>query len=294
MTPQVAEMNMCNMGDMETSLQYLLISSKFYNTSTASNNIGDATESNGYVDIKSGGLSFCKKFSEYLLNEDYEKVLADFFKYLNREHKTFDSHLIDDLLAKGPIERHLEIISVGVSALQMFVQVNWTGKKSFDDSELGTLTNEFSCISKEFRNQVLVESVKGESVESAVENLELLIFAVICLLPKGNFQNAFEDSWSVKWWQLRCLSIHQQVMTEKSDVIYKEALRTVEHLENYFETKTNKDCKLMCPNIGKESMKLYMMYFNLEVSACYATYFDVTNMTKVTLKIAHILIFSHD
>ena len=79
-------------------------------------------------------------------------------------------------------------------------------------------------------------------------------------------------------------------MTEKSDVIYKKALRTVEQLENYFETKTNKDYKI-CPNIGKESMKLYIMYFNLEVSAFYATYFDVTNMTKVTLKIAHIFNF---
>ena len=287
-------MNMCNMGDMETSLQHLLVSSKVYNTSTALNNIGDATESNGCLDIMSGGLYFCKKFSEYLLNEDYEKVLAEFFKYVICEKKTFDSQLIDDLLAEGPIERHLEVISVGISALQMFVKINWTGKKSFKDSELSTLTNEFSCISKEFQNRVLVESVRGESIESTVENPELLIFANICLLHKGNFQNAFEDSWAVNWWKLRCLSIHQQIMTEKSEVIYKEALTTVEELENYFETKTNKDCKFMGPDIAKESMKHYIMYFNLEVSAFYASYFDITNMTKVTLKIALIINFSHD
>ena len=282
------------MGDMETSIQHLLVSSKLYNTNTALNDIRDTVQSNEYLDIMSGGSSFCKNFCEYLLNEDYEKVLAEFFKYVIREKKTLDSQLIDELLAEGPIERHLEVISVGIAALQMFVQINWTGKKSFKDSELSTLTNEFSCISKEFQNRVLVESVRGESVESIVENPELLICAIICLLHKGNCQNAFEDSWSVNWWKLRCLSIHQQILSEKSDVIYKEALRTVEEVENYFESKTNKDCKFMGPNIVKESMKDYIMYFNLEVSAFYASYFDVTNMTKVTLKIALIINCSHD
>ena len=271
------------MADLEESLQKLLISSQYSDIlPTLIDNNGEDVNNTIEEQFVSEDSKILKAIDSFLLNEDYEKVISDFFKRLTNYPKTLDPSLVDSILADGPMERHLEVLSVGVAALQLFVQINWAGKHCLEDTQVKSLMSEYSYIPKEIRMQVLVETVNGEGVESVVKNTELLFIAIVCLIGRGNVENVFKDSWSIQWWQLRCLYVHQQILTEKSDVIYQEALRLIEKIERYFQANLlNFEGKVMSANRKNESVKLYTAYLSLEVSAFYGNYFDVTNMTKV-------------
>ena len=198
-------MNICNMADLEEALQNLLICSRNSDMVPPLNDVSGEDNANSPIEkhLLSVDSNILKVISNYLLNEDYEKVINDFFKRLTSYPKSLDPDLVDSILGDGPMERHLEVLSVGVAALQLFVQINWTGRNCLEDTEVKSLTNEFSNIPTVIRNQVLVEAVNGEGVESVVKNPELLFIATVCLMSRGNVENVFQSSWSVQWWQLR-------------------------------------------------------------------------------------------
>ena len=208
-----------------------------------------------------------------LYNQNYEKILLDFFESASIKNRNMEMDLVDSILADGPMDCHLEVIGVGIAALQIFVQINWTGKSNPHKLE----NRNWIDLSKSSLNELLVNAVNGEGLESVPKHIEYLYLAVTCLIRKGRVQNAFQDSWSVKWWQLRCLSVHQQILVEKSDVIYKDSLKIIEQIEKRFnDFQKQQKCNDM--NLPTQ---LHMIYFYIEVSYFYSNYYDVPNMTKV-------------
>ena len=279
-------MNIIEMASIEECLQKMLICA--HRPATA-HKLSTKDEMKTERDTKYTFEISTDIITDYLLNENYEGVIIEFLKGIKYPN-TINSATVDSILGEGPLERHLEVISVGVSALQLFVQINWTGKQNIEDSAL--LTNSMlSDIPKKTLHKFLIEEVNGEEVESVCKNIELLYIAILCLLCKGSVQNVFVDSWSVQWWQLRCLCVHQQVLTEKSDALYHNSLILIEKIEKHFQLPAEK--KL--PEKRSQLPESYMGFFNLEVSSFHASYFDVTKMAKVNMKITrHAILIYHD
>ena len=134
--------NLCDMAEMEVALQQLLISSPtiqlLASIGTTEWHDTAATEKlalNGCNKIgspESVDAGMCKTFVTDLSEENYEKVVREFFHENLPNDGLYDSAVVDTILANSPIERHWEVIIVGISALQLFVEINWTGRDSKD------------------------------------------------------------------------------------------------------------------------------------------------------------------
>ena len=216
---------------------------------------------------------------ELLSNEKYETVITNFLECSGRDSNDLRTY-IDAVLSEGPMERHLEILCVGISALQLFVGINWTGKANKDI--IRDAFGNFFDLTLKFMNKILVEDVNGESVEPACKELELLYLANLCLFG-SSAKNTFDKNWSIQWWQLRYLCVNQQILTERSDIIFQQTLITIDSIENDLE----KPLTIKEPDVEtkNESVRMYKTFFNLEVSSFYAYYFDVANMTKVNINL---------
>ena len=263
------------MASLEESLKKMLICS---HTPVTAQELSINGETKVTMDKKYNFENSIDIITDYLSNENYEEVIIEFLKGIKHPN-TINQATVDSVLEEGPLERHLEVISVGVSALQLFVQINWTGKQTNGDSELFA-NRMLSDIPKETIRKFLIEDVNGEEVESVCKNIELLYIAILCLLGKGSGHNVFLDRWSMQWWQLRCLCVHQQVLTEKSDAIYHNALKLIDKIEKNIQLLVKKQL----PENGCQLPEHSVGLFNLEVSSFYASYFDVANMAKVYMK----------
>ena len=266
-------MNITTMMELEECLQKLLICAPDHDWTKED----IPNTQSGIVNSRntSSDISASSEIRSCLYNQNYEKILLDFFESAGIKDRNIELELVDSILADGPMDYHLSVIGVGIAALQIFVQINWTGKSNPQELE----NRNWIELSKSSLNELLVNAVNGEGLESVPKHIEYLYLAVTCLIRKGRVQNAFQDSWSVKWWQLRCLSVHQQILIEKSDVIYKDSLEIIERIEKRF-SDFQKQQKLLCNDMNSPT-QLHMIYFYIEVSYFYSNYYDVPNMTKV-------------
>ena len=256
------------MAELELTFQRMLVSSKTSNP--RGNNMNDTFDQR--VDQHEKKLY---QIRGSLINEDYEKVVKDFLSCANMAVKDLRL-LVDNVLSEGPLERHLELISVGISALQLFVGANWTGRGINESTRIQKVLNEFTDVNTKSLNKIFAENVSGESVEPVCKDLEVLYLAYLCLFGH-TIKNSFNDNWATQWWQLRFLCVNQQIITEKSDAIYQKTLKIISILEkNLQETQ-----KTGMNENENDAKRTYHIFFNLEVSAFYATYFDIANMTKV-------------
>ena len=275
-------MNIIEMEELELTIQKILTSS----VPLASQNQMQ-TSCNGSVSTNTQLNQYEEKLAtirEHLSNQEYEKVILDFLSSSKADSSDL-CEVVDHVLSEGPMERHLEILCVGISALQLFVCSNWTGKESKETKGVQKELSEFNDVNRKSINKILAEDVAGESVESVCKLLELLYLAYVCLFEK-TVKNSFADNWSIQWWQLRFLCANQQIVTEKSDVIYQKTLQSIKTIEKYLEEPQRIEPSEV--HNGEISATTYQTFFYLEASSFYATYFDVANMTKVKTKIIKI------
>ena len=100
------------------------------------------------------------------------------------------------------------------------MEINFTGRQ-----ELETLT------SVKITDSIFQSiSLDGENLFPAIKNLELFILAKSFFnstLPKVSMFNSL----AFKWWKFRCLWIHQQLIQEKSEMIFNEANVLLQNIE---------------------------------------------------------------
>ncbi|XP_054264735.1 tetratricopeptide repeat protein 27 isoform X2 [Macrosteles quadrilineatus] len=128
--------------------------------------------------------------------------------------------------------RFYDLLGIGISSLQLFVQTNWTGPpdKSKHESALPELRRAVSdaadCSETEWLDRLTAELVTdGEAISPNIHGLELLMLARAILTS-----DVFNNTVSTLWWRLRCLFIHQQVLEERSPNIHKQLTELLDQL----------------------------------------------------------------
>ena len=138
-------MNIIEMEELKLTIQKILTSS----VPLASQNQGQ-TSTNVSVSTNTQFNQYEEKLAtirEHLLNQEYEQVILNFLSS-SKADSTDLCEVVDHVLSEGPMERHLEILCVGISALQLFVCSNWTGKESKETQGVQKELFEFNDVNK--------------------------------------------------------------------------------------------------------------------------------------------------
>ena len=165
-----------------------------------------------------------------------------------------------------------ELFGQIIACLQLFVEINFTGRQ-----ELETLT------SVKITDSIFQSiSLDGENLFPAIKNLELFILAKSFFnstLPKVSMFRSL----AFKWWKFRCLWIHQQLIQEKSEMIFNEAnvlLQNIELNDMNEKAKIGKCDFFPWPPLrfSLTINKIFFSEFNLEVATFFMNYFHINKI----------------
>ncbi len=109
------------------------------------------------------------------------------------------------------------IVQVGSEALSWFVEINWTGVE--EPRDLEQLCPFFSK-AKEIEEILVFD---GDSMVPVIKSLPLFFVARSLLFNETTITSACGDIFGTKMEQFRMLWVHQQLLSEKSEKIYKTA-----------------------------------------------------------------------
>ncbi|XP_075232827.1 tetratricopeptide repeat protein 27 isoform X2 [Lycorma delicatula] len=162
-------------------------------------------------------------------------------------------------------EKQLEILCFGIANLLLFIQSNWTGPPVYSlDFVIPWLaqwyqTDEDVLSRDEFSSAILQCLVlDGEGLTSTAKHLELL------LLSRVVFNSELSQLASRKWWLLRCLQVHQQILDEPSQLLYSQIFQLATDLIDYEPLTTNND--VLCGALHLELAQAYLQYSQVSKS----------------------------
>lgn len=175
------------------------------------------------------------------------------------------TNCVEQYLEKNSsLSKKLETLCLGLTSLQVFVQVNWTGPsyepQNLDSDFVLPWLKRWYQPDKELNQEQLTEEISSclqendTTVIPVIRNLELLILAKSVLKAKNI------DLDSQKWWLFRCLLIHQMVLEDPSPSLHAEIFQLAETLLQYESFNSITRVKAL---LHLEVARAYLLYSNV-------------------------------
>ncbi|XP_072546082.1 tetratricopeptide repeat protein 27 [Salminus brasiliensis] len=178
--------------------------------------------------------------------------------YLERRVLVYLSNATEDQKS----DREMALLALTVTCMSLFAQSNWTGPPvnlHIADFLPGALLEHYSepgALTSTLLSSLLLD---GESVYSLVANPLLLLLARVLLV---NCAAKLESLQLLPWWTLRYVSLHQQVLEERSPQLFDLAKNCMEKVRKHEDLFTN------------AAHKNLAILFHLECSYTCLTYYD--------------------
>ncbi|XP_021912944.1 tetratricopeptide repeat protein 27 isoform X2 [Zootermopsis nevadensis] len=207
--------------------------------------------------------------------------------------------------------QQLEVLCMGIASLYAFVQSNWTGPPlenyqypACDDCIVPWLQSWYkgSIMSeKQLQDEVTACLVlDGEICCPVMSHPELLLLARVCLQVCCDRPQPLLGS---KWWLLRCLFVHQQVLDEFSPTLHKGITALLEELVKC-EALMAKEHNHICFHLEAAQIHLFYRHvvksqehckvalkaanMNLELTGALGkrTHFQMRELAQLTLRVS--------
>lgn len=148
-----------------------------------------------------------------------------------------------------------EILSIGISCLQLFVQQNFIGPSGvFDSTDL--------LSSSEIRSNL---QINGIDLNVNVENPELLALSMKLI---KNLLKSSPTSYVLQWWYLRILYIYAEVIDEPSESLYNDFSVCSEELLKRSDELASAETKAL---LLLEVCQQYLLYKRVQKAEQYLT-----------------------
>ncbi|KAJ8014188.1 hypothetical protein DPEC_G00037660 [Dallia pectoralis] len=160
------------------------------------------------------------------------------------------------------VDRQTSLLALAVACLHLFVQSNWTGPPvTIQVPDLLPLALLSSFTEPGTMSSALVDSLllDGESVYSLVANPFSLLLARVLLV---NCSDKFDNLQLLSWWTLRYVSLHQQILEERSPQLLSLAHSSMEKVRRYG------------PLFSDGTLQNLLIQFHLECGYTSLTYYE--------------------
>ncbi|RZF41444.1 hypothetical protein LSTR_LSTR000158 [Laodelphax striatellus] len=164
--------------------------------------------------------------------------------------------------------KQLEVLCFGIANLMSFIQSNWTGP--FANFKTLDRLSQWSELSVEQCESLVTQSLilDGEGLCIVAENIELLLIA------SAIFKSNLPSLKSCKWWLMRCLVIHQQILDEPSQKIYEEIKDIVNTLKEVYKSEQKSE------ELDDTNEKDLSVLLHLEIAHAFLNYSQVSRSEK--------------
>ena len=214
------------------------------------------------------------KVAKNLRNRNYKNLTQQAFEAIGDD--LYKVKVLSDL--ETILKKHFDSLELGqrweffgsmIGCVQLFVELNFTGKQQLHEADQEEET-EMEKLSKVILTESIIQSLSldGENIYPVIKNLELFVFSN-CFFKAAVTNEPVLRSLAFKWWKFRCLWIHQQLLQEKSELIFNQANILLESVNDLDGTMLNDKAKI---------------HFHLEVATFYFNYFDIHKIKQAVTK----------
>lgn len=192
---------------------------------------------------------------------------------LDLKNKTKDKNLrttINEELNNNA-SNYTEWLRLGIVALHLFIQHNWTGPPL-------KLPENIVWLIENRNEEALRELTLGDQCNDNAEYLELLYLTKIIFTNK-NLQKAFPTS---LWWVIRSNYIHQMILDEESDVLLNETELLIDRMSKLNDWN-NDEYKSFETLFYIEALQFTLLYKRINDSEKYLK--QAQTIAKLTLEL---------
>ena len=181
---------------------------------------------------------------------DYQYLSKKAFDILEESNEIHNFQQLESVLGEHlnnlSLEGKWELFGKVIACLQLFVQINFTGR--LDEKSSHNLDTE------KLAQSLLLD---GENVVPVVKNMELFLLAK-AFFKLGTQNEPLFCTLAFKWWKFRCLWVHQQLLEERSEIIFNEVNALLETIDT---NCLNTQGKI---HFALEKATFFMSYFHVK------------------------------
>ncbi|OWF36544.1 tetratricopeptide repeat protein 27-like [Mizuhopecten yessoensis] len=219
----------------------------------------------------------CRELFKYILDGKHESALSHSIaeRILKRNKgvkncietiiKENVDNFFNDFAEENRFSSELELLCVAISCLQLFVQGNWTGPplQSVPSDYLPEIFSSPEQF-KKLHNYVLEElSMDGEPVYDKCLRIELLFVARFILL---DCREHLKNLQTADWWLLRCISVLQQVLDDRSPTLKETTLELIDRVSKLEPLLTDDKSRDLATQFRLEAGYCTMYYYEYNMA----------------------------